>query len=182
MLQSMVMLGVLPDDFPLVPWLLHPLYAAVAPTGHGAGVGPGPGARHHQDRVTSAPCGVDARSVVERPDVHVDCGRGRLAGHHGAADGRVQRSSFMGHGDQARRGPLSLSRFRRALLVEGNLRAGNEEEIVHSTQLHGCHQRIRPLVSACSRPPGFAFEGSSVSHRSAPSFSKVACSRLFDAT
>ena len=155
MLQSVVMLSVLPDDFPLVPWLLHPLYAAVATTGHGARVGPGPSARHHQNRVTSAPCGVDASPIVERPNVDVDCGRRRLARHHRAPDGRVQRSPFMRHRDQARSRPLSLPRFRRALLVEGNLRAGNEEEMVHPTQLHGCHQRIRPLVGASVRPPGF---------------------------
>ncbi len=123
----MVDLGILPDDTALIAGLLHPLDRAVARAGHGAGISARPGARGNQHRIVAAPGGVFRAAVIERADVDVNCGSGRLIAHHRGAERGVERHRLMRHGNQFRRRQASFVRFRDALLPKGDLRTGNEK-------------------------------------------------------
>ena len=153
-LQPMVVLGVLPEDLALVAGLLHPLDAGVAAAAHRAGVGAGAGAGGDEHRVPAAPRGVYRRAVVQRADVDVDGGGGGLAGDHRVAERGVQRRALVRHRHQPGRGPFALAGLGRALLEEGDLRPGHEEEVVDAAQLHGGHEGVGPLVRAVLAPGG----------------------------
>ncbi len=120
-LQTVVHLGVLPHDFALVPWLLHPLDASFPATDHAAGKSPWPCTRGHQHRIGPPPGGVDGSAIVQGAHVYVNCGSRRVARYHSIACCGVQGYSFVGDRDQSGRGPLSFIGLGHGFLPESDL-------------------------------------------------------------
>ena len=76
----------------------------------------------NQNRIGSAPCRMDRAAVIQGADIDMDRGRRRLIRHHRAAQGSIQRDSFVKNGYEPRRRPASLLRSGNALLPEGDFR------------------------------------------------------------
>ena len=166
MLQPVVHLGVLAHDLALVPGLLYPLDRAISSPGHGAGKSSRTGSSGHEHWIRAPPDGVDGGAAVQSSHVHVDgSGRG-FSRHHGVARGGVKGYTLMGYRNQARGRPLPLLGLGDRLLPESDLRAGNEEQVVHPTQLHGGYHGVGPLVGPILAPACLVVSQTCLSHRS----------------
>src|ERR1044071_3215143 len=150
--ETMIELGVLPDDLALVARLLHPLDGPVARSRHGTWVGARAGAGGDQHGVTAAPRAVQRGAVIQGADIDVRRRDRRLAGNHRAAKRRVERNAFVRHRDQLGNGPAAHLRLGDTLLIKGDFSARNKKYLFHAAQLHRRNQRIRPLFGVVFLP------------------------------
>ena len=107
---------------------------------------------------------MQACAVVERAHVHVDGGCRWLFAHHGAADSRVERGALVRNGQQTWRGPSLCSAARDCLLIERDLGAGHEEEMLHPAEFHGSGQGVGPLHTFMLAPTGVCCDSAILDH------------------
>jgi hypothetical protein len=137
-LHAVVPLGVLPHDRILVETLLQPdVAAAVACTEHAAaGKARRRAAAGDDHRNSAVERGVHGAAVVLRAAVDMRRSHRGLAGHRGVAERRVERGVLVRDGDELRRLAALRVRLRHGLLVEADLRARGEEDVVDAGRGH----------------------------------------------
>src|SRR5262249_3218882 len=85
--ETMVELGVLPENSALIARLLHPIDERIAAARHLIWKRPRARAGRHEDRAAIVPRGVNGSALMKRADIHVHGCGGRLSRHHRVTDG-----------------------------------------------------------------------------------------------
>src|ERR1043166_4050354 len=138
---------VLPKDGALVSGLLNPLNGAVAGTGNGAGIGARTRPGGNQYWIVSTPGRMNRAAIIQCANVDVNSGRRGLVSDHRAAERGVERHALMRHGNKFGSRPTFFLSFGDALLPERDFRSGNEEQMIHTAELHRGHESIGPILT-----------------------------------
>ena len=163
-LHAVVPLGVLPHDAVLVEALLQPdMAAAVARAAEAAGIAGRRAAAGDDHRQAGVERGVDRAAVVLRAAVDMRRRDRGLAADRGIAERGVEAGVLVRHGDQLRRLAALRVRLGDRLLVEADLRARGEEDVLDAGLGHGRDHGVAVVVGRHLDPgPAFVAQRSGV--------------------